>query len=420
VEQRRFALVFFISTLAEQRILGHVSQHFGRFNIVMTLSSTISGLARLADSPPLPPTRELIESLQKLRSDVSDIFLSPMRLPEVRAGGQIIRPDAASLPVLVPEDTRRIASDLIGNRPSALPRLEAEGSCHFSCFLAGGSRFRVNIFSQRGSYAIALRAIPDPLLPTFETLMLPSQLARLTRFRSGLVIVSGPAGAGKSSTLAAILGRINEEQEVHIVTIEDPIEFQFRHSKATVLQRELHRDVPSFPLAIRSALRHPPHVIFLSAIPGRETMDAALEAADCGHLVFAALHTPDVSRTLEHILRFFSPTEERVTRARLGRSIRAVVSQRLLCKKDGNGQTPVFEILFSTARTRECMQSGEEGAMSLTQALREEHREGMQCFEDELRRLHSSGVTEGDAGWEELYGDAAPPHGSRELHWVLS
>lgn len=356
----------------------------------------------------LPPTRDLVASLLSLSENVSDIFLSPMRGPEVRVHGRILKADTPALGMLLPDDTRRIANDLIGSHPNALPRLQADGCCDFSCFLNGLGRFRVNIFSQRGSYAITLRAIPDPVFPTFASLHLPESVARLVTLGSGLVIVSGPAGSGKSSTLAAVLNRINEEKEVHIVSIEDPIEFQFRHKKATVLQREVYRDVPSFPVAIRSSLRHPPHVIFLSAIPDKETMDLALEAADCGHLVFAALHTPDVSRTVGHVLRFFSPSEERIARARLARSLRAVLSQRLLPRKDGKGLAPAFEMLFSTPRIRECIAHGEDGVMSLVEAIREGQNAGMQCFEDELQKLQNADTIETGTGWDELFGDAVP------------
>jgi twitching motility protein PilT len=174
-------------------------------------------------STPLPPTKELIALLLKESEKVSDIFLSPMRPPEVRANGQILAAGNSGIPPLLPEDTRRIAQELIGHRPTAQPKLESHGSCDFTFFLPRLGRFRVNIFSQRGSYAITLRVIPDPALPTFEGLSLPPQLQKLVNLCSGLVVASGPAGSGKSSTLAAILNRINEEKEVHIVTIEDPI-----------------------------------------------------------------------------------------------------------------------------------------------------------------------------------------------------
>ncbi len=376
----------------------------------MTVPTRHDAASALTATPALPPTRDLVEALVRVTEHVSDIFLSPMRPPEVKAKGRIISASKAGLPALLPEDTRRIGNDLIGNRPTILPRLEAEGSCAFSLFFARLGRFRVNIFSQRGSYAITLRVIPDPPALTFESLQLPPQLGRLVELRSGLVIACGPAGSGKSSTLTAVLSRINEEKQVHIVTIEDPIEFQFRHRMATVLQRELHRDVPSFPQALRSALRYPPHVILLSAIPDRETLDLALEAADCGHLVFASLHTPDASRTVDHLLRMFSPEEAAGARLRLARSLRAIVAQRLLMRLDRPGEAAVFEILFSSPRVCECIAVGEDNVMRLTQAIREGTRHGMQCFEDEVRKLERAGVIAPSSDGDELFGDGFPVH----------
>jgi twitching motility protein PilT len=358
----------------------------------------------------MPPTNELIALLVKSAENVSDIFLSPMRAPQIRVNGRIVSAVLSKLPDLLPDDTRRIANDLIGNRPSVQPRLNAEGSCDFSFFVHKLGRFRVSIFSQRGSYAIKLRVISDAALTTFESLHLPPQLEEFVQIRSGLVVVSGPVGSGKSSTMAALLGRLSEERDGHIVTVEDPMEFQFRHCRATVLQRELYRDVPNFPTALRTSLRHPPHVIFLSTLPDRETLDLALEAADCGHLVFAALHTPDASRTLGHLLRFFSPAEEFSTRMRLARSLRGIVSQRLLPRLGGAGQVALFEILFSTPRIRECIAAGEQNVMSLTDAIREGESQNMQCFEDELKKLQNAGVIATDMDWEQLFGDWVPAH----------
>jgi twitching motility protein PilT len=374
----------------------------------MTVRTAIEFASAFQDDQPLPRTKDLIETLLNSEDSVSDIFLSPMRRPEVRANGRIVSTKMGELPVLLPDDTRRIASDLIGTRAIISRRLDAEGACDFSIFLPIG-RFRVNIFSQRGSYAITLRVISDPFLPSYQSLHLPAPLERLVRLRSGLVIVSGPSGSGKSSTLAAVLNRINEEREIHIVTIEDPIEFQFRHQRATVLQREIHRDVASFPKALRTTLRHPPHVVMLSAIPDRETLDLTLEAADCGHVVFAAVHTSDASRTIDHLLRFFSPAQELSTRARLARSIRAIVSQRLLPRKDGSGQAALYEILFSAPRIRECIAHGEDRVISLTEAIQQGAQEGMQTFQQELDRLHKAGVIAEDVGWDELFGDQIPP-----------
>jgi twitching motility protein PilT len=376
----------------------------------MTTPSPTDSTSRLTATPALPPTNELIALLVKSAEGVSDIFLSPMRPPQIRVNGHIISAVLANLPDLLPDDTRRIANDLIGNRPSVLPRLNTEGSCDFSFFVHKLGRFRASIFSQRGSYAIKLRVISDAALTTFESLHLPPQLEEFVQIRSGLVVVSGPMGSGKSSTMAALLGRLSEERDGHIVTVEDPMEFQFHHCRATVLQRELYRDVPNFPTALRTSLRHPPHVIFLSTLPDRDTLDLALEAADCGHLVFAALHTPDASRTLGHLLRFFSPAEECTTRMRLARSLRGIVSQRLLPRLGDPGQVALFEILFSTPRIRECIAAGEQNVMSLTDAIREGESQNMQCFEDELKKLQKAGVIATDLDWEQLFGDWVPAH----------
>lgn len=376
----------------------------------MTARSITDSASRLTATPTLPPTNELIALLVKSADNVSDIFLSPMRSPQVRVNGRMASAILSDLPDLLPDDTRRIANDLIGNRPSVQPRLDAGGSCDFSFFVPKLGRFRVSIFSQRGSYAIKLRVISDPVLPTFDSLHLPQQLEQFVQLRSGLVVFSGPVGSGKSSTLAALLGRISDQRDGHIVTVEDPMEFQFRHRKATVLQRELYRDVPDFPTALRTSLRHPPHVIFLSTLPDRETFDLALEATDCGHLVFAALCTPDASRTLGHLLRFFSPAEECATRLRLARSLRGIVSQRLLPRVDSPEQVALFEILLSTPRIRECIATGEHNVMSLTDAIREGADQKMQCFEDELKKLQKTGVISADMDWEELFGDWIPAH----------
>jgi twitching motility protein PilT len=376
----------------------------------MPIHSVSEASSTIAAGVSLPPTRVLFETLLKMTDKVSDILLSPMRPPEVRINGRIVSAKSPDLPVLLPDDTRRIAADLIGNRPHVQPRLDAEGSCDFSFFLQGVGRFRASIFSQRGSYVIALRVIYDSL-PSFESLRLPDSLLRLVRLRSGLVIAAGQAGSGKSSTLAAMINRINEERAVHIITVEDPIEFQFRHQKATVFQREICLDVPSFSLALRSAMRQPPQVILLSAIPDRETIDLVLEAADSGHLVFAALCTPDVACTLDHLLRFYSPGEEHATRVRLARILRGIVSQRLLPLRRDTGQVAAFEILFSTPRVSDFIAKGENASMSLAEVIRQGARDGMQTFENDLKRLEQAGVIAEDGEPDES-GDSNHPTSS--------
>jgi twitching motility protein PilT len=364
--------------------------HFGASHAQAVDMEDVSKLnhARSRGVFPLMPTEEMLATVLRTSEGVSDLFFSPMRPPEVGSSGRFSPASLPGTPVLVPEDTTRIAHDLIGNRPALLARLRDQGSCVFSFFLANLGRFRVHIFSQRGTYAIALHVIPD-VVPNFPSLGLPPQLKRLVEQPSGLVLIAGPAGSGKSSTLAAFANQINEERTTPIVTIEDPIEFLHRHKQATVLQRELYRDVPSFPAALQSSSRLPPHVIFLSDLADRETADLLLDVVDGGNLVFAGFPAPDVHRTVERFLRFFSPLEENTTRTRLGRCLTAIVAQKSVSPAQGSARTRLFEILFSTPRIRECLTKGESGVMSLETAIEEGASQGMQSFRMELAK-HSS------------------------------
>ena len=198
--------------------------------------------------------------------------------------------------MLTPADTAQIAADLMGRNAQAAQKLKEEGSCDISYGLTKVARFRVNVFSQRGSCAIVMRVIPSSV-PDFAILNLPEQLKETALLRNGIVLVTGPTGSGKSSTLAAILNKINEENAYHIITIEDPIEFLHAHKTATVHQRELHSDTLNFGLALRAALRQAPEVILVGEMRDRETIEVALEAAETGHLVFSTLHTTDASKT---------------------------------------------------------------------------------------------------------------------------
>ena len=205
---------------------------------------------------------------------------------------------------LTADDTRRIASDLIGGNKQAINILREQGSCDISFGLPGLARFRVNIFIQRGSCAVVMRVIPTTI-PEFSAMGLPPQLREIADLRDGIVLVTGARGAGKSSTLAALLDRINEKQTCHIITIEDPIEFLHNHKKATIHQRELHSDTPNFAVALRAALRQAPKVILLGEMRDRDTMEVAMEAAETGHLVLSTLHTIDAAKTVERIIGVF-------------------------------------------------------------------------------------------------------------------
>lgn len=197
---------------------------------------------------------------------------------------------------LTADDTRQIASELVGNNKHAMGNLREQDSCDVSYSLAAASRFRVNVFMQRGSCAIVMRVIPGKV-PSFAELNLPDELQNITGLRNGLVLVTAPTGSGKSSTLAAIIDLINKQHSLHILTIEDPIEFLHHHQNCIVHQRELHSDTTSFALALRAALRQAPKVILVGEMRDRETIEIAMEAAETGHLVMSTLHTIDASKT---------------------------------------------------------------------------------------------------------------------------
>jgi twitching motility protein PilT len=255
----------------------------------------------------------------------------------------------------------------------------------------------VNIFTQRGSCAIVMRVIPSAV-PDFKTLHLPEQLSDAAQVRPGIVLVTGPTGSGKSSTLAAFVNKINEEKACHVITIEDPIEFLHQHKRATIHQRELYSDTPSFALALRAALRQAPKLILVGEMRDKETIEVALEAAETGHMVYSTLHTIDASKTIERIIGVFPNSDQPAIRGRLAKSFRYIISQRLIPKADGTGRAAVFEILKSTLRTREYVQKGESEGKSLLDAMRDAAGEGMQCFDIEIEKLIRAKVLDIDTG----------------------
>jgi twitching motility protein PilT len=339
------------------------------------------------------PTAALVATLLQVSSQVSDIIFSPGRAPQVELNGQLKEVNITGVGRLTPDATHRIALDLIGKNEIVASKLEKEGATDLSYSLPGLGRFRVNIFRQRGTHAIVMRVIPQTV-PDFTSLNLPVQLGEVVGLRNGIVLVTGPTGSGKSSTLAAIINKINEDKACHILTIEDPIEFLHLHKKSTIHQRELHSDTPSFALALRAALRQAPKVILVGEMRDRETIEIALEAAETGHLVFSTLHTVDASKTIERVVGVFPLSDQLTIRARLSRSFRYIVSQRLIPKKDKSGRVAAIEILKSTMRTREYVEKGEVEGKSLLDAMRDGATEGMQHFDGELERLVRTGVIE--------------------------
>jgi twitching motility protein PilT len=348
-------------------------------------------LANLPDmGSPVIPTPELIKLMLDSGTGISDLVFSPGRAPQVERHGELVAVAIPELPVLRPDDTAHVAAHLIGDNEPALRTLKQDGSCDVSYSLHEHSRFRVNIFRQRGSFAIVMRVIASKI-PTLAELNLPAAVADAAKLKNGIVLVTGPTGSGKSSTLAALIDLINETRAEHILTIEDPIEFLHVHKKATVHQRELHSDTPTFASALRGALRQAPKVILVGEMRDRETIEIALTAAETGHLVFSTLHTIDASKTVDRIVGAFEAGDQQTVRTRLAACFRYFISQRLVPKKDG-GRIAMLEILKSTMRTRDYIEQGDAEGKSLLDAMRDGEMDGMQHFDGELEKLVRAGV----------------------------
>ncbi len=333
----------------------------------------------------------MLRQMLKTSDKVSDLIFSPGRPPQIELAGKLQPVKFPGLEKLTPAHTASMAKLIIGDHHSATESLEKSGSADLSFSAPGEARFRVNIFKQRGTYAIVMRVIPtNP--PNFNDFDLPSQLKQIVDIKNGIVLVTGPTGSGKSSTLAAIIDLINETQYYHIVTIEDPIEFLHAHKNSTIHQRELYSDTPSFAIALRAALRQAPKVILVGEMRDKETIEVALEAAETGHLVLSTLHTIDASKTIDRIIGVFPKNEERVIRTRIAQSFRFIISQRLIPRPDGKGRVAAIEILKSTMRTREYIEKGESDGKSLIDAMEQGDQDGMQTFDGVIEQMVRNGT----------------------------
>ena len=342
-------------------------------------------------------TPALLGAMLRAAEKISDLIFSPGRPPQVQVYGQLVSVQIPGLATLTPDDTRHIAADLIGDNKQAVATLREHGSCDISYGLPGVARFRVNIFIQRGSCAVVMRVIPTAI-PDFASLRLPLHLADVAKLRDGIVLVTGPAGSGKSSTLAVLLDCINREKNYHIITIEDPIEFLHNHKSSTIHQRELHSDTPSFSHALRSALRQAPKVILVGEMRDRETIESVLEAAETGHLVLSSLNTMDAPKTVERIIGVFPLADQQSIRTRLAKAFRFIVSQRLIPKKDGQGRVAAVEILKASMRTRDYIEKGEGEGKTLVDAMRDGDTEGMQHFDGVIEKLIRAGTVDYETG----------------------
>jgi twitching motility protein PilT len=323
----------------------------GTARIQVSLDPTSAGAA----------TDELLAAILRANPRVSDLIFSPGKKFQIQVNGEFVELEVAGMPPLTADDTRRVASDLIANNKSAISMLREQGYCDVSYALPGVARFRVNVFIQRGSCAVVMRVIPTAV-PGFKTLLLPEQLCDITELHDGLVLITGPRGSGKSSTLAALLDYINENETCHIITIEDPIEFLHNHKRSTIHQRELHSDTPSVLQALRAALRQAPNVIAVGELKDAETMELALEAAETGHLVLSTMNTINAQQAVERFASALPSGEQRPSRERLARMLRYVISQRLVPRKQDEHRMAIFELWKA-------------GSESLEQLLRNEsHR----------------------------------------------
>ena len=327
----------------------------------------------------------ILEAMLKISDRVSDLNFSVGRPPQVEVDGQLVPVNFPGLPRLTPFQTEIIALQMLRGDRELTRTLLANGSVDLSYSIPQKTRFRVNVFSQRGTYAIVLRVIPEGV-PSLESLKMPREIHNIAKLKNGIVLVTGPTVSGKSTTLAAIIHQINQENAYHIITIEDPVEYMHKHIKSTVNQRELGSDTKSFSLALRAALRQAPKVILIGEMRDVETIEIAMEAAETGHLVLSTLHTIDAAKTIDRIVGVFPKDQEPQIRTRFSQSFRYVVSQRLL-PKIGGGRIAALEVLKSTMRTRDYVLKGESEGRSLTDAMHDGSVDGMQTFDDEIEKL---------------------------------
>ena len=319
----------------------------------------------------------------------SDILLKVGQPPAFRVGGALHYLQGEKLK---PAQTQHLARHVLASSKWTGP-LDELSQFDTAYSVPGVGRYRVNVYRQRGTLALALRAIPLQI-PSFEELRCPPVVRKLAELGRGLVLVCGAAGNGKSSTLASMIGHLNQTRRAHVVTIEDPIEFIHTDGHSLISQREVGLDTSDFATALRAALRQSPDVILVGEIRDEETMDIGLKAAETGHLVLSTLHTPDVSRTIGRILALVGERDAQETRERLADNLKGIVAQRLLPRPDGQGLILAAEVLVVTATARETIRKP-EGNVPLKDVMeRGRHPYGMQTFEMHLRELVKEGLLE--------------------------
>jgi twitching motility protein PilT len=371
-------------------------------NTAQTTSQPIStfdgnGTAAVAGVPQNAQSfHNVLNRMLAVDNKVSDLIFSPGRPPQVELTGDLQGVDIPGLERLKPPQINAMVDVMLTGNEQGRETLDKKGSTDISYSVPGLCRFRVNIFMQRGTHAIVMRVIPTKP-PNWQDLDLPEGVTTVAELKNGLVLVTGPTGSGKSTTLAAVIDLINSTKKYHVVTIEDPIEFIHDHKLGTIHQRELHSDTPDFALALRAALRQAPKVILVGEMRDRETIEVALEAAETGHLVLSTLHTIDAAKTIDRIIGVFPKIEEAAIRTRLAQSFRRIISQRLM-PKIGGGRTAAIEILASNSRTRDYIEKGEKEGRSITDAMNDGEMEGMQTFDRVLENMIREGKVKREVG----------------------
>ncbi|MCP3900955.1 MAG: PilT/PilU family type 4a pilus ATPase [Desulfobacteraceae bacterium] len=334
----------------------------------------------------------LLKMLESKKS-LSDLNFTPGKPIQVESDGELVpvrmEPNFANLSAF---QTEIIALNLINNNRELTETLIKRGSCDFSHQLKDGVRFRVNVFSRSGKYSIAMRKL-ETKIPTIKELNLPEVIYKMAEEKNGLLFVTGATGVGKSTSLAALLNQINETKAYHIITLEDPIEFQHSQKKSTFNQRELATDFDTFESGLRAAMRQAPKVILVGEMRDRETIEIGLAAAETGHLVVTTLHTADAGQTINRILGMFSTEEEKLIRVRLADSLKWVVSQKLL-PKTGGGRIAAFEVMCTSLRVKDSILHGEKEGNSFAEIIKQGSARNMISFDEYIIKLYETGLIE--------------------------
>jgi twitching motility protein PilT len=338
-----------------------------------------------------PELDHILSTMLDSAPEVSDLLFTVEKPLQVESAGELT-PVTCDPPFekLTPYQTETIALNLIGENQWHIRDLLRTGSCDAAYTVLDKARFRINIFSQRGNYSIVLRKL-NTVIPTLEGLKMPEIIYQVPREKTGLVLVTGATGSGKSTTLAGVLNEFNRKKAIHIITLEDPVEFVHPHHKATFNQRELGSDFDSFANGLRAALRQAPKVILVGEMRDRDTVKIALSAAETGHLVLSTLHTVDAGQTINRILGMFETEEQEQIRLRLADTLRWVVSQRLV-PKVGGGRYALLEIMGSNLRTKETIVQGESEGKSFYEIIESSQPFGWRTFDLASVEAYDQGI----------------------------